>query len=99
MDGEKIKRLSVLADTLPIQVITPESFSLLFEGPKARRQFIDWGAFHCDPQFYQAWVNVRRILKQRNQLLKDGAATSKSHTGTGILSVIPSWSPRYERHM
>ncbi len=53
MDGEKIKRLSVLADTLPIQVITPESFSLLFEGPKARRQFIDWGAFHCDPQFYQ----------------------------------------------
>ncbi|WP_335923411.1 DNA replication/repair protein RecF [Shewanella chilikensis] len=74
MDGEKIKRLSVLADTLPIQVITPESFSLLFEGPKARRQFIDWGAFHCDPQFYQAWVNVRRILKQRNQLLKDGAA-------------------------
>ncbi|WP_299010949.1 DNA replication/repair protein RecF [uncultured Shewanella sp.] len=70
MNGDKVKRLSVLADTLPIQVITPESFSLLFEGPKSRRQFIDWGAFHTDPHFYQAWANVRRILKQRNQLLK-----------------------------
>ncbi|MCL1126211.1 DNA replication/repair protein RecF [Shewanella surugensis] len=73
INGENIKRLSVLADTLPIQVITPESFSLLFEGPKSRRQFIDWGAFHTDPHFYQAWSNVRRILKQRNQLLKNNS--------------------------
>lgn len=73
IDGEKVKRLSTLAETLPIQVITPESFSLLFEGPKSRRQFIDWGAFHADPQFYGAWTNVRRVLKQRNQLLRNGA--------------------------
>ncbi|MGI2261325.1 DNA replication/repair protein RecF [Shewanella sp. GXUN23E] len=73
INGDKVKRLSVLAETLPIQVITPESFSLLFEGPKARRQFIDWGAFHADPNFYLAWTNTRRILKQRNQLLRDGA--------------------------
>ena len=73
IDGEKIKRLSILAETLPIQLITPESFSLLFEGPKARRQFIDWGAFHSDPMFYPQWMNVRRVLKQRNQLLRDGA--------------------------
>ncbi|MFQ6372538.1 DNA replication/repair protein RecF [Shewanella sp. YIC-542] len=73
IDGDKIKRVSVLAETLPIQLITPESFSLLFEGPKARRQFIDWGAFHSEPTFYPQWVKVRRILKQRNQLLRDGA--------------------------
>lgn len=76
IDGEKVKRLSTLAETLPIQVITPESFSLLFEGPKSRRQFIDWGAFHADPQFYTAWVNVRRVLKQRNQLLRNGSSYS-----------------------
>ena len=73
LDGDKLKKLSELAETLPIQVITPESFSLLFEGPKPRRQFIDWGAFHSDPQFHLAWSNVRRILKQRNQLLKNQA--------------------------
>ena len=76
IDGEKVKRLSTLAEALPIQVITPESFSLLFEGPKSRRQFIDWGAFHADPQFYGAWTNVRRVLKQRNQLLRNGSAYS-----------------------
>ena len=73
INGEKVKRLSVLAEVLPIQLITPESFSLLFEGPKARRQFIDWGAFHSDPNFYFAWSNVKRILKHRNQLLKNKA--------------------------
>lgn len=77
IDGERIKRLSVLAETLPIQVITPESFSLLFEGPKNRRQFIDWGAFHSDPQFYLAWANVRKIMKHRNQMLKTGSAYSQ----------------------
>jgi DNA replication and repair protein RecF len=76
IDGDRVKRLSTLAETLPIQVITPESFSLLFEGPKARRQFIDWGAFHSDPNFYQAWTNVKRILKQRNQLLRNASPYS-----------------------
>jgi DNA replication and repair protein RecF len=73
IDGQSIKRLSTLAEALPIQVITPESFSLLFEGPKARRQFIDWGAFHADPNFHLAWAQVKRCLKQRNQLLRDGS--------------------------
>ncbi|MBT1446236.1 DNA replication/repair protein RecF [Shewanella sp. JM162201] len=74
IDGDKVKRLSQLAEALPIQVITPESFSLLFEGPGARRQFIDWGAFHASKQFHLAWMNTRRILKQRNQLLRDGSS-------------------------
>lgn len=73
VNGNKLKRLSQLAEIIPIQVITPESFSLLFEGPKARRQFIDWGAFHANDNFHLAWVNVRRILKQRNQLLRNGS--------------------------
>lgn len=73
VNSEKVKRLSVLAEILPIQLITPESFSLLFEGPKSRRQFIDWGAFHAEASFYFAWSNVKRILKHRNQLLKQGA--------------------------
>ncbi|WP_394132306.1 DNA replication/repair protein RecF [Shewanella maritima] len=76
INGDNIKRLSTLAETLPIQVITPESFSLLFEGPKSRRQFIDWGAFHCDSTFHQAWANTRRILKQRNQLLRNQSSYS-----------------------
>lgn len=53
INGDKIKRLSTLAETLPIQVITPESFALLFEGPKSRRQFIDWGHFITIKTFIQ----------------------------------------------
>lgn len=70
INGEPAKRLAELATLLPLQLISPESFSLLLDGPKARREFIDWGAFHSDPQFFAAWSRFRRLLKQRNQLLK-----------------------------
>ncbi|GLS84808.1 DNA replication/repair protein RecF [Paraferrimonas haliotis] len=70
IDGVKEAKLSRLAESLPIQVITPESFSLLFEGPKSRRQFIDWGVFHSNSEFHKVWVATRRAIAQRNVLLK-----------------------------
>ncbi|WP_298444579.1 DNA replication/repair protein RecF [uncultured Ferrimonas sp.] len=75
INGEPAKRLAELASMLPLQLISPESFSLLLDGPKARREFIDWGAFHGDPQFFSVWSRFRRLLKQRNQLLRQQAST------------------------
>ncbi|GLP97675.1 DNA replication/repair protein RecF [Paraferrimonas sedimenticola] len=77
IDGAKAAKLSEMAESLPIQVITPESFSLLFEGPKARRQFIDWGVFHSHPQFHAMWVASRRAIRQRNVLLKRRASAAE----------------------
>ncbi|SHI23692.1 DNA replication/repair protein RecF [Ferrimonas marina] len=73
INGERPQRLSDLAALLPLQLISPESFALLLDGPKARREFIDWGAFHSDPQFIGVWSRYRRLLKQRNQLLRQQA--------------------------
>ncbi|GAA4895662.1 DNA replication/repair protein RecF [Ferrimonas pelagia] len=73
INGERPQRISDLAARLPLQLISPESFALLLDGPKARREFIDWGAFHADPQFIGVWSRYRRLLKQRNQLLKQKA--------------------------
>ncbi|WP_028116965.1 DNA replication/repair protein RecF [Ferrimonas senticii] len=73
VNGEPAKRLAELAALLPLQLISPESFSLLLDGPQARREFIDWGAFHSDPQFMLVWSRFRRLLKQRNQLLRQQA--------------------------
>ena len=55
---------------MPIQLITPEGFDLLTGGPKYRRSFIDWGCFHHYPEFVHLWNNLKRLLKQRNALLK-----------------------------
>jgi DNA replication and repair protein RecF len=64
--------LSELAQLLPLQVIDSDTFQLLEGSPGVRRQYIDWGVFHADPSFIQLWRGFRRILKQRNSLLKCG---------------------------
>ena len=72
--GQSGQKLAHLADVLPLQLIHPEGFELLTDGPKQRRAFIDWGVFHTQPGFYDIWTRFRRLSKQRNALLK--SATS-----------------------
>jgi len=64
------KKLSNLTHYLPLQLITPESSTLLSGSPKNRRAFLDWGVFYHDPLFYQNWARIKRLLKQRNAALK-----------------------------
>jgi DNA replication and repair protein RecF len=65
-DGHKVAELELL----PMQLITPEGFTLLNGGPKFRRAFLDWGCFHNEPGFFTAWSNLKRLLKQRNAALR-----------------------------
>lgn len=55
---------------MPIQLLNHNSFLLLYEGPKVRRQFIDWGLFHVEQSFLDLWRKVERILEQRNTALR-----------------------------
>lgn len=64
--------LAELAGLLPLQVINTDTFDLLEGSPANRRQFIDWGAFYFDPAFIQVWRGFKRVLQQRNSLLKCG---------------------------
>ncbi|WP_392563343.1 DNA replication/repair protein RecF [Orbus wheelerorum] len=70
IDNDQGFKLAELAKLLPMQLITPEGFDLLSGGPKYRRAFIDWGCFHHYSEFITLWNNLRRLLKQRNALLK-----------------------------
>lgn len=70
IDGSDGHKVAELAQLLPMQLITPEGFSLLNGGPKYRRAYVDWGCFHNTPDFFNAWNNMRRLLKQRNAALR-----------------------------
>ncbi len=73
INGEEVKAVAKLAEVLPLQLIEPHSYQLIEEGPKLRRQFIDWGMFHVEHAFYPLWSRYQRALKQRNHLLRQGA--------------------------
>ncbi|KQN53873.1 DNA replication/repair protein RecF [Erwinia sp. Leaf53] len=70
IDGSDGHKVAELAQMLPMQLITPEGFTLLNGGPKYRRAYIDWGCFHNEPGFFTAWSNLKRLLKQRNAALR-----------------------------
>ncbi len=74
INRESVKQSSRLAAFLPVQVIHPQGHQLLDQGPKQRRQFLDWGVFHVEPSFLSLWHDYARTLKQRNAALRQGQA-------------------------
>ncbi|WP_117236290.1 DNA replication/repair protein RecF [Vibrio maerlii] len=72
--GQSGQKLAQLTQVLPLQLIHPEGFDLLTDGPKFRRAFIDWGVFYTEPKFYEAWGRFKRLSKQRNALLKTASS-------------------------
>jgi DNA replication and repair protein RecF len=70
--GSPVRRVTELIEHLPLQVINADSFALLTGSPKARRQYIDWGVFHVEHRFFDAWRRYQRCIKQRNKLLRRG---------------------------
>lgn len=71
-NGESVSSISELVKIAPIQVLSADSFHLLTGGPAFRRQFLDWGLFHVEPNFYPIWKLAQRALKQRNGLIRRG---------------------------
>lgn len=71
VNSENQNSAAILAELLPIQLINPDGYKLLEEGPTYRRQFLNWGVFHVEQGFYLAWSRLQRALKQRNSALKE----------------------------
>lgn len=71
--GNTATSIVQLAGLLPVQLLYPDGHSLINDGPKQRRQFIDWGLFHVEHQFFEHWQRAQRAIKQRNVVLRHRA--------------------------
>jgi len=72
VNGTHNTQLATLAQSLPLQVISPDTHFSFLKHAKYRRASIDWGLFHVEPDFYAVWSRHQRLLKQRNAALKQG---------------------------
>jgi len=65
-----LKKVSDIAAQFPVLAIHPDSYKLITGSPAQRRQYIDWGVFHVEHGFFQAWQRFKKALLQRNAALK-----------------------------
>lgn len=89
LNGERLSSLAELVRLAPLQVLNADSFDLLVGGPSQRREYLDWGLFHVEPNFYSTWQQAQRALKQRNTLLRHGKIDR---------SQLLLWSREYARY-
>lgn len=75
LDGANAGGIAAMARHLPAHVIEPNTHQLIEGGPSKRRRFLDWGVFHVEHGFLEAWRRYRRVLGQRNAALKRGLET------------------------
>ncbi len=73
LDGRTVRSALELSTALPLQYIHPDIHQLVQSGPGLRRQFLDRGVFHVEPDFIDCWRRYQRALRQRNAALKSGA--------------------------
>lgn len=87
LDGEDVAQLAKLCASLTVVTFEPGSHALINGASDIRRRYVDWGLFHADPQFMAHWRRYSRALKQRNALLKQGAARNALETWDHELAV------------
>jgi DNA replication and repair protein RecF len=78
--------------------------------PAERRRWLDWGVFHVEPGFLDAWLRFTRSLKQRNaalrlnqdpqpwnaELAQQGEAVARLRS-QWLQSVLPFWEKTVQR--
>lgn len=69
-DGKVIKTISEHVGFLNSVVFSPEDVSLLVNSPSERRKFLDVGISQIDKEYLINLSNYKKLLKQRNELLK-----------------------------
>ena len=88
VDHQNIHSQNQILKLLPIIAITPQKLNLLKQQSNARRNLIDWGVYYNNPEFINYWRKTKKVLKQRNQLLKQKAPYQQMKPWDQILTQL-----------
>lgn len=67
-----VQRVADITALFPVLAIHPDSYRLITGSPSERRAYIDWGVFHVEHGFFEAWQRYKKALSQRNAALRSG---------------------------
>ncbi len=71
VDGLPIRHMRQILGLLHVIIFSPEDLRLIKEEPRRRRKFMDVELCQIDPVYADALAKYRKILNQKNSLLKE----------------------------
>jgi len=74
LDGKPLARRSDILNLLPVLCLDSDVQMLITGGPELRRNFLDAGLFHMEPQYLACFQRYHRALEQRNAALKQASS-------------------------
>lgn len=82
LNQSRCQRVSDLSKLLPCQLFHQDVFQIIDAGSQLRRRLIDWGLFYCQADYVQIYQDFKRVLLQRNMVLKQ----------QGTLDALRAWN-------
>ena len=71
VNDEKVERMADFLGRLNAVIFSPEDLKLVKGSPSQRRDFLDTEVSQVSPTYYEELKRYEKILRQRNNLLKD----------------------------
>jgi DNA replication and repair protein RecF len=84
VNGYPPERRRDLATSLRVTVFTPDDLQLVKGGPAERRAYLDELLGAVTPRYEQARADYRRVLEQRNALLRTGMRGPDAHSTLAV---------------
>ncbi len=85
-NGVNLKSSGELVGSFYAVIFSPDHLSLIKNGPSERRRFLDTAICQLRPSYASALANYKRVLVQRNALLKD------LHLNSQLYDMLESWN-------
>ena len=84
-DGQALLKLSELMYLVGAVVFGPSDVELVGGMPELRRRFLDYTLSKIDPSYLRDLISYKRVLRQRNRLLREGGSASEREAWTAKL--------------
>ncbi len=92
LNGVEKKSSAELIGEFYAVIFSPSHLSLIKDGPAVRRKFLDTAICQLKPKYAKTLASYRRIIVQRNSLLKDIQYNSE------LYDILDSWDEQLARY-
>ncbi len=84
-DAQDLLKLSELMSLVGAVIFGPSDVELVGGVPELRRRFLDYTLSKIDPSYLRDLLYYKRVLRQRNRLLREGGSAREREAWTGKL--------------